>query len=193
MASPLILAGQDLQAGQGQAQLSQYYGYSDATSTTVTATAATDLSTLYTIPAGEAYAGAAYELHCAGYGTRGSTQQTLTLNPLLGSGAVPIGRVIAAAAFSASAAFNWSAIIEMVCSDGVSAWQVSFMGTLTQTANAILPGTAADNTVSFAGATSSAYTAAVSSAIPVAFQAKWASATGASTITNVRTSFRKVA
>ena len=193
MASPLILAGQDLTAGQGQAQLSQYYGYSDATATTVTATAATDLSTLYTIPAGEPYAGAAYELSCAGFGTWGSTQQALTLNPLLGSGAVPIGRVIAATAFSASAVFNWSVIVEMICSDGVSSWQVSYLGAIVETASPLAPGTAATNAVPFAAATSSAFTAAISSAVPVAFQAKWASATGASTITNVRTSFRKVA
>ena len=194
MASPLIQAGQDLQAGQQPGQLSQYYGYADTTQTTVTAAAATDLSTLYTIPAGEPYAGAAYELSCGGYGTWASSgPQALTLNPLLGSGAVPIGRVIAAAAFSASAVFNWSVTIEMICSDGVSAWQVSYLGAVVETANALNPGTASTNAVSFAGATSSAYTAAVSSSVPVAFQAKWALTTGAPTITCVRTSFRKVA
>src|SRR5580704_7116643 len=121
MGSPLILAGQDLTAGQGQAQLSQYYGYADANATTVTATAATDLSTLYTIPEGEPYANSAYELRCAGYGTWGSTQQALTLGPLLGSGAVSAPtRVIAATALSASAAFQWSLTIGITCSDGVS-------------------------------------------------------------------------
>jgi hypothetical protein len=193
MASPLIAAGQDLQAGQGEGQLSQYYGYADTTQTTVTAAAAADLSTLYTIPAGEPYADSAYELTCGGFGTWGSTQQTLTLAPLLGSGAVPIGRVIAAAAFSASAVFNWAVTVEMICSDGVSSWQVSFLGAVVETANALAPGTASTNAVPFAGATSSAYTAAVSSAVPVAFQAHWASTTGASTITCVRTTFRKVA
>src|SRR5580704_16743015 len=121
MASPLILAGQALQAGEGQGQLSQYYGYADVNSTTVTAAALTDLSTLYTIPAGEPYTDAAYELRAAGYGTWGSTQQALTLGPLLGSGAVSSPtRVIAAAALAASAAFQWSLTIGITCSDGVS-------------------------------------------------------------------------
>ena len=75
MASSLIAAGQDLTAGQGQGQLSQYYGYADASSTTVAATSSTDLSTVYTIPAGEPYAGAAYyELTCGGFGTWGAAR-----------------------------------------------------------------------------------------------------------------------
>jgi hypothetical protein len=183
MASPLIAAGQALQAGEGLGQLSQYYGYADVNSTTVTAAALTDLSTLYTIPAGEPYTDAAYELRAAGYGTWGSTQQALTLGPLLGSGAVS----------SPTAAFQWSLMIEMTCTDGISGWQVSLSGAVAETANALNPGTASTNSVPLAGATTSVYTAAVSSAIPVALQAKWAATTGAPTITCVRTTFRKVA
>ena len=192
MASSLILAGQDLQAGQGQGQLSQYYGYADTNQTTVTAAAAANLSTVYTIPAAEAYAGASYELSCAGFGTWGSTQQALTLKPFLGS-VTAIGRVIAAAAFAASAAFNWSVTIRMTCSDGVSNWQVSWDGAVVETASALNPGTASTNAVPLAGATSSAQTASVSSAITVALQAQWAATTGAPTLTCVRTNFRKVA
>ena len=192
MASPLIQAGQDLQAGQGQAQLSQYYGYADTTQTTVTAASSTSLSTVYTIPANEPYAGAAYELHCGGYGTWASSgPQALTLSPFLGSGTITgTARVIAAAAFSASAAFQWSAVIEITCTDGVSGWQASWQGAVVETANALNPGT---NAVPAAGATSASYTAAVSSALSVALKAQWATTTGAPTLTCVRTVFRKVA
>lgn len=194
MSGPLIYAGQVLQAGEGQGQLSQYYGYADTAQTTVTAASLANLSTVYSIPAGEPYADAAYELRCAGYGTWGSTQQALTISPYLGSGTITgTARVIASTAFSASAAFHWAAVIEITCTDGVSGWQGSMTAAVAQTANAILPGTAADNSVALAGATSSAYTAAVSSALSVCMQAKWNSATGGPTITCVRTSFRKVA
>ena len=195
MASPLIVAGQILQAGQGLGQLSQYYGYADGNATTVTASTATNLSTSYTIPAGEPYANAAYELTCAGYGTWASSgPQALTLSPFLGSGTITgTARVIAAAAFSTSAAFQWSALIELTCTDGVSGWQASWRGAVAETANALNPGTAADNSVALAGATTASYTAAVSSALSVALKAQWASTTGGPTLTCVRTTFRKVA
>ena len=55
----LIPAGGTLVAGQGPGQLSQYYGYADGNVTTVTQAALNNLSSVYTIPAGEAvYAGA---------------------------------------------------------------------------------------------------------------------------------------
>lgn len=194
MASPLILAGQTLQAGEGQGQLSQYYGYADTAPTTVVAAALANLSTAYTIPAGEPYAGAAYELRAAGFGVWGSTQQALTLGPLLGPGAVSSPtRVIAAAALAISATFQWQVTIEMTCTDGVSGWQVSLSGAVAETAVALNPGAAGTNSVPLAGATTSVYTAAVSSALPVALQAKWAATTGAPTLTCVRTVFRKVA
>ena len=158
-----------------------------------------NLSSVYTIPAGEPLtANAAYELRAGpAAGTRvwGSTQQALTLSPLLGAGAdyrhSPTNT--ASTAFSASAAFHWSVVIGITCTDGVSGWQGSMAGSVAQTANAILPGTAADNSVALAGATSASYTAAVSSALSVCLQAKWASATGSPTLTCVRTTFRKVA
>ena len=195
MASPLIAAGQVLQAGQGQAQLSQYYGYADTAQTTVTAASSVSLSTVYTIPANEPYAGAAYELSCGGYGTWASSgPQALTLSPFLGSGTITgTARVIAAATFSTSAAFQWSVTIGITCTDGVSGWQASWRGAVAETANALNPGTAADNSVALAGATTASYTASVSSALSVSLRAQWASTTGGPTLTNVRTVFRKVA
>ena len=190
----LILAGQALQAGEGQGQLSQYYGYADGNQTTVTAAASTALSTVYTIPAGEPYTNSAYELTCAGFGTWGSTQQALTLSPFLGAATITgTARVVAATALAISAAFHWSVTIGITCTDGVSGWQGSMIGTVAETASALNPGTAATNSVPFAGATSASYTAAVSSALTVALKAQWATTTGAPTITCVRTTFRKVA
>jgi hypothetical protein len=194
MASPLILAGQALTAGQGQGQLSQYYGYADANQTTVTATGPANLSTLYTIPAGEAYAGAAYELSCGGYGTWGSTQQLLLFTALVGATTLTTSNATAAAAsLSVSAAFRWQATVRIVCADGVSAWWGSVTAILQQSANPVLPGTAADNSIPLAGSNTSAHTASVSSAVPFSVQCGWGSTTGAPTITNAWTTFRKVA
>jgi hypothetical protein len=55
--------------------------------------------------------------------------------------------------------------------------------TTTQTANNVIPGTAADNTVAIASGTSSAKTVDTTSAQTLALQFKWASTTGAPTIT----------
>lgn len=189
-----MLAGQNTQATTAAGGLNQYYGYADCNTTTVTAASYTTLSTQYTIPAGEPYADASYVLTCAGYGTWGSTQEALTLIPYLGSSTVSgPGREIAAAAFSASAAFDWWVMVELTCADGIEDWQVSMTGAVCQTANAIVPGTAADNSVTLAGATSTAATAAISGSIAVCVQAKWGATTGSPTITTVRTNFRKVA
>lgn len=191
----LILAGQTLTAGEGQGQLSQYYGLADTTPTTVTAAALANLSTAYVIPAGEAYANAAYELRCGGYGVWGSTQQQLNLKAYL-NGALSNGATgaIAATAFSASLGFVYRATIDLVCVDGASQWMWTMDAIVTQTAAAALPGTAADNTVPVSsGPHAGPATASVSSAITVALQADWASTTGAPTITNTWTKFRKVA
>ena len=194
MASPLILAGQTLQAGEGQGQLSQYYGYADANPTTVVAAVATALSSVYTIPAGEPYAGAAYELCCGGAGTWASaTPPALGLSMALNGTSFGNGQAgnISGSAFSASAAFCWEARFRLTCADGVSSWRCRLLAVLTQTANQALPGTAADNVVPVSCYNSQ--TAAVSSAITVAVFGKWGSTTGAPTITCDMTEFRKVA
>lgn len=189
----LIQPGQDLVAGTAAGQLNQYYGNADTTATTVTAAAYTNLSTVYTIPAGEAYAGASYLLSCGGYGTWGATQQALDLLLYIGSSVTGCNPAVSSVALAAGATFAWSIIAELTCADGVSAWQATMQGGLVQTNNAISPGTAADNGIPLAGGTTAAHTASVSSSIAVAVQARWGATTGAPTITNVRTRFSKVA
>ena len=193
MTSSLIPAGGTLTAGQGQGQLSQYYGYADGSPTTVTAASANNLSTVYTIPAGEAYAGAAYELSCGGTGTWGSTQQQLTFAMALNGssfGSAGAGKV-AATALAASASFFWSAAYELTSVDGVSSWNCKLTVIVAEGASAANPGTAATNTIPLAVMLN--HTATVSSSITVALQALWASTTGAPTITNSMTRFRKTA
>jgi len=188
----LIQPGQLLVAGTGPGQLNQYYGMADSNLTTVTAAAQANLSTPYTIPAGEAdYAGASYELSCGGIGTWGSTQQLLDFQVLVGTSVITL--VVAAAALSASAGFYWRCLMELECADGLSGWWATLSGSLSVSGAALNPGTAADQAVALAAANSTVHTASVASPITVALQAKWGSTTGAPSISNYRTSFRKVA
>jgi len=190
----LIMAGDPLTAGEQPGQLNERYSFADTTVTTVTAATLQNLSTAYTIPAGEPYAGASYTLECGGFGTWGSTQQNLKYAGYLGAafGAGNAGQ-IAAAAFSASAAFGWRARVDLTCEDGISLWRVSADGKVTQTTNAALPGTAADNSVSWTVGPTGSLTAAVSSPLVAVLQAEWAATTGAPTITTTWTRFAKVA
>lgn len=173
--------------------VAKYYGLADTTLHSVTEASLTNVSSAYVIPAGEAVAGSAYELCCGGTCTWGSTQQKLTLAMLFGTsyGSGQGGKA-AATAFSASATVEWSAKMTLVCSDGVSAWYGTMTAVLQEVDNAVLPGTAADNSVALA-VTPSSITEAVSSTITVALQALWASTTGAPLIAGYWTTFRKVA
>jgi hypothetical protein len=187
----LILAGQSLTASL----LNQYYGYSDANSTTVTQATLTGLSTSYTIPGGEPVIGSAYELACGGAGTWGSTQQPLTMSFGLNSNGIGLDRTIANTAFAASAVFRWAARFAVTCvSTGAGGtWIGALSGDLTETGSNINPGTAATNTVSWADAGNAATTVSTLAAIAVLLKAAWGSTTGAPTITNRWTTFRKVA
>jgi len=187
----LIVAGNDLTP----AVLNQYYGYADTTSTTVTAATATRLTTSYSIPASEpAAAESAYEILFGGSGTWGSTQQLIGFQLHLQAVSVVANVSIAATAFSASAGFRFAGRALLVCdSTGATG---GFYGaldiTLTQTANAVLPGTTADNTVAIADANAAAATIDTTSAMAAIVTAGWAGTTGAPTITNRHTVFRKV-
>jgi hypothetical protein len=185
-----IQAGQILVAGTGPGQLNQYYAFADTTSTTVTAASFANLSTPYVIPAGEAdYAGVAYELCCAGVGTQGSTQQTLSFVMYIGGG-LAYEPELATTVLSANQSFNYSICLKLTCGDGVSAWSADLLGTLVNSSTTLLPGTAGQQAVALASA--GPHTAAVSSAITVAIQCKWGSTTGAPTITNQKTTWRKI-
>lgn len=187
----LIQAGQDLVAGTGPGQLNQYYGFADTGSNTFTSATQGNLCTAYTIPAGEAYAGAAYEMSCAGFGTWGSTQQTLAFQMLLGATLVGTAfgslSTIPATQLSASSAFNWSLVMRLTCADGVSAWWGDILGAV------VSGGATMTSTIPVVAVNSGSHTAAVSSALTAVIQAKWGSATGAPTLTTTKTTWRKVA
>jgi hypothetical protein len=188
-----IFAGQNTAATTAPGGLNQYYGLADANSNTFTSATQGNLCTPYVIPALEAnYAGAAYELSCAGTGTQGSTQQTLAFQMLLGTafGSVP---TIGAVVFSVSQVFTYSLTMRLTCADGVSAWWGDLQGAVIEGNANIIPGTGGDQAVAIAAANSTSHIAAVSGALTAVIQAKWASATGAPTITNNKTTWRKVA
>lgn len=192
MASPLIFAGDPLEAGEGQGQLSQYYGYADTNSNTFTSATQGNLCTPYVIPALEAYAGSSYEMRCSGFGAQGSTQQTLLFQMFLGSafGTIP---TLGAVVLSASQAFAFSLVMTLTCADGINAWWGDILGAVVETSATIIPGTGGQQGIPIAATSLSAHTAAVSSAQTAAIQVKWGSATGAPTITNVKTNWRKIA
>jgi hypothetical protein len=188
-----ILPGQTLAATTAQGGLNQYYGYADTTSNVFASATQGNLCTAYTIPAGEAnYAGAAYELSCAGTGQQGTTQQTLAFQMLIGSvlGTVP---TLGAVVFSTSQFFTYSLTMRLTCSDGVSGWWADLQGAVVESTANLIPGTAGQQPVAIAASNSAVHAASVSSAITVCIQAKWGSTTGAPTMTNNKTTFRKVA
>lgn len=187
----LWTAGQRLTA----ALLNQYYGYADTTPTTVTQATIQNLSSVYTIPAGEPQIGSAYELDCGGNGTWGSTRQNLTTGFYLAGTQIGVNQTIDFSVFSSSAGFRWAARIIVVCaSTGVSGtWYGQETFTLTQIAGNVIPGTAANNTIPAADANQNAVTVSTASAIGVALRCQWASVTGGPTITCRHTTFRKIA
>lgn len=189
----LIQAGQALVAGTGPGQLNQYYGLADATQTTVTSASFANLCTPYVIPAGEAASpGTAYELSCAGFGTWGSTVQSLEFSTYLGSG-FGSNPTVGAALFNASQAFTYSLTLKLTCSDGVDSWWGDLQGSLVNSTTTLLPGTSANNACPIAGCNTGVHLAAVSGGLTAVIQCKWSATTGGPTITNTKTTWRKVA
>ena len=190
----LIRAGQILTAGEGQGQLSQYYGYADVAQTVVTATGLSTLSTKYTIPAGEPYAGAAYELSCAGIGAIGTVQHNLQFAMEIQGTAIVAGLPpIAAAALNTGQAFAWALRFLLVSADGVSAWWGSLQGSLVETGTPLQPGTAGAQAIALASATTLAVEAPIANPVTMAVDAAWGSGPDGCTITNMLTTFRKIA
>lgn len=170
--------------------LNATYTDSDGNNSTSTGTSLAPVSTTYTIPASDAAVGTVYRLTAWGAGQWGSTQQKLTFAIALAGITLAPQPSIAAAALSASAAFSWRALLELEClsTGATGTWSASLSGTVTETANAELPGTAADNTVPFAGNTGlTDVTQDTTAAISFVIEAQWASTTGAPTITGVST------
>lgn len=184
--------GQRAAAGQvlTAAMLNATYTDSDSNNSTVTGTGLAPIATSYTIPANDAAVGTLYRLTMWGAGTWGSTQQKLTFAMALAGTALTPQPSIAATALAASAAFSWRAVIELQCvsTGATGTWSASLHGTVTETANALVPGTAADNTIPFEGNTGlSDVTQDTTAAISLVLQAQWGSTTGAPTITGVST------
>ena len=187
----LQAAGQPILA----ATINRQYTLADANNTTVTGTSLANLSTAYTILASDPAAGTAYRMTSWGFGTWGSTQQILTLAMALAGVNIGNEPAIAAAALAASAAFRWELSLTLKCTGTgtTGTWSASLRGVLTQSANSILPGTAADNSVPLAATTSSPVTQDTTVANTLAIQAKWAATTGAPTITCTDTILERLA
>lgn len=190
MGQTLIVAGQRITP----AVLNRIYGTADTNAHTIIATTFTDLSSVYQIPAGDAQSGTAYRLSIFGNGTWGSTQQVLTFTTALAGTAIGTAPAIASTALSASAAFDFDVSVLLICvTPGSSGtWAARVSGQVNETANALLPATAADNTIGLTGCTHTAVTQNTTIANNLSIQAKWASATGAPTLTCNGTLFEKV-
>jgi hypothetical protein len=189
----LIQAGSLLVATTAPAGLNQYYGYADATQTIVTATSLTALSSTYTIPAGEATAaGVAYELLCGGTMSWGTASEHLELAGYFNGASIHTTITIDDSVFGSGSTQEWDARFVMVCSDGVSQWLGSWRFSANQSANHIIPGTAADNTVTAGDSATSAITASTGSAITMALRACWSGSSGSPAIYNDWTVFRKI-
>jgi len=190
MGQALVLAGKLLTP----IVLNRIYGQADTTSHIVTQISFSNLSTSYSIPANDAQPGTAYRITTWGNGTWGSTAQAFTVACALAGTDIGTTPVIASGAFSVSAAFDFEIQAKVVCvSNGsVATWIASVKGNLSETANPLLPGTVADNSVGFSGCTHTAVTQDSTISNSFAIQAKWASATGAPSITALATIFEKV-
>jgi hypothetical protein len=108
-----------------------------------------------TIKAQDAAAGSVYRLHAFGFGTWGTVQQSLQFRTSFAGADRGDVATVAATALPISAAFEWEACITLVCvgAGAGATWRASLTGCVTETANPILPGTAADNTIPFARGT----------------------------------------
>jgi hypothetical protein len=190
MGQSLVRAGQTITP----AILNRIYGSGDLTQHTVNQASLTALSTTFTIPAGDAVSGTAYRLTSFGNGTWGSTQQVLTWSSLLQGSSVGTEPGIASTALSASANFDWTAEVMLICatSGASGTWLLRLHGHLNEIANNILPGTAADNTVPFTGVTHTSVSQDTTVAVTLGIGALWASTTGSPTLTCLGTLFEKV-
>ncbi len=190
MGQALVLAGQSITP----AVLNRIYGDGDTVEHTVVAASLSNLSSVYQIPALDAGSGTAYRITTFAEGTWGSTQQALTISAAVGDVARGRAPVIAAGVLSAGATFDCEITATVICvTAGPSGtWTCSARGVLTQTANPITPGTAADNSVAFCGIKAGAFTLDSTIAEDQAIQVAWASTVGSPSVTSYGTLFEKV-
>jgi hypothetical protein len=188
----LRVAGQRATAGDQN----QYYGFADTAATTVTAATQQPLTTSYSIPAGEPVVGSAYEILFGGNGTWGSTQQLIAFTiTLQGVAVVNTVNGIQNTAFAVNAGFRFSGRAVLICDTTGAAGKFhgNLLVVVTESANPVNPGTAANNTVSIGDASAVLATIDTTSGMAALVKCGWASTTGAPTITNRSTHFRKTA
>ena len=181
----------------------QYYGFADTSATTVTAATQQNLTTPYTIPAGEPAAGSAYTVEFGGSGTWGATQQLWTPTLVVGGVVVLSNIVLGAQAFAASAQFRFSGRVLIVWNTVGATGNLiaSYLVNFTQTANNVAPpGTYTQGNFQAAATYgladgNGALSAAIdtTAAVSVIFKCAWGATTGAPTITNRHTRFAKAA
>ncbi len=80
-----------------------------------------------------------------------------------------------------------------VTTGATATWRANIEGCVTQTASAILPGTAAQNTVPFTGGTTADATLDSTVAEVFGISAAWASTTGAPTLSKTFGQFERLA
>ena len=190
----LAVAGQKVPASFPN----QYYGVASTSPITVTAATQQPLTQSQNIPANEPILNSTYEVIFGGTGVWGATQQLIALT-LVVAGTVVVNTVngITATVFAANAGFRFNGRAQIIFSAiGVSG---SVFGELAyvfaETANAVgaIPVAAASNSVAVSDGNSVAVTVDTTSSMSVVVKCGWAGTTGAPTITNRRTVWRKIA
>ncbi len=177
------------------AEQNHMYAIADTAVTTVTAATASNLSTVYVIAANDMAVNIAYRISCGGDGTQGSTRQNLQFNVGIAGASVGFSVVIDSTALAISALFRWEAEIMLipVTIGAAGTYNTRIRGCVTNSANNIIPGTAANNTIPFGGhnlATGTGLDTTV--AQNFAFRCQWGSVTGGPTITNRSTVFERL-
>lgn len=170
-----------------------------ASNSTVTATAATFTSLASAvIIANDARAQDVYRLTVFGYGTWGSTRQSLTIQARFGATAATViggASVIDSTALAISAAFQFQFEMILSCvTSGVSAtWRAMVTGCVAETASNLDPGTPASNSIPIAEGTGATDVTLDSTANEtMGISVLWASTTGAPTITKTLAFFEKL-
>lgn len=169
------------------------FSEADTAATTVLAASMTDLSSVYTIPAGS-IVGSAYRLTCGGDGQQGSTLQNLTFGFYLGGTQMGTNPVIVGSSPTWNATldqFRWQASALIVCATtGVSGtWFGSLSATVTDITAASVG--AAGSTTGVADANKTAVTKDTTTGQPFSIRAGWASTTGGPAIVCRHTLFER--
>jgi hypothetical protein len=155
--------------------------------TLATVTATTGLVASATVPASDAVAGAVYRITAWGTVTVGNPSEIMTWGVKLGSVVLGTGTTAGAngptaAAFAASATLSWrmQADVQCLTTGSSGTWTGGLMGVITVTANNIIVGTAADNSIPIATGSASGQTISTTSSNTLGIQF---SSTGAQSAT----------